>query len=155
MESNYPLGILHFCLILPGYNLFLSFFSFIICLFVIIIILSTSYEYYLEVIKQKEEILDSSKTQKKDKETDILLKSVPSTSVYSTKENVTALQAVQGKKDVMKDQPKSDAVPNDQNQKLQSLQLFAVGNCEISVKFLIQWKILNFSAYFLYLIIDH
>ena len=40
----------------------------------------------------------------------------------------------------MKDQPKSDAVPNDQNQKLQSLQLFAVGNCEISVKFLIQWK---------------
>ena len=68
------------------------------------------------------------------------MKSVRSTSVYSTKENVTALQAVQNKKDVMKDQPKSDAVPNEQNQKLQSLQLFAEGNCEISVKFLIQWK---------------
>ena len=74
--------------------------------------LSTSYEYYLEVIKQKEEILGSSKTQNKDKETDILLKSIHSTSFYSTKENGTDLQGVQDNKDVMKDQPESGAVLN-------------------------------------------
>ena len=74
--------------------------------------------------------------QNKDKETDILLKSIHSTSFYSTNENVTALQTVQDKKDVMNDQPESGAVLNDQNQEL---QLIAMLNCEISFKMLIEY----------------
>ena len=80
--------------------------------------LSTWYEYYLKVIKEKEEMLGSSKTQNNDKETDILLKSIHSTSFYSTKGNVTDTQTVQDNKDVMNDQPESGAVLNDQHQEL-------------------------------------
>ena len=46
----------------------------------------------------------------------------------------------------MNDQPESGAMSNDQNQEL---QLIAMGNCEISLKILIEY------IYILNLIIDH
>ena len=90
---------------------FLFYFRFIICVFIVIILLSTSYEYYLKVIKGEEETLGSSKKYvNRDKETDILLKSVRSASAYSTKQNGTALQTAEDNNDITNDQPKSGAV---------------------------------------------
>ena len=148
-----PLGILHFCLILPGYNLFLSSFRFIICLFVIIIILSTSYEYYLEVIKQKEEILDSSKTQNKDKEISIeicsLYKCLFNLGKCNSSTGSTKQKGCYERPTKIRCSAKWTKSEITESATLRSGKLW--NQCEIFNSV----EILNFSAYILYLIIDH